>query len=193
LRIGEVIKEVKRQIGSLQRQAGKARRYQALHSDLRVLDTQHSRKQLDSLEAELARSLAEIARLAESEQATCAEIDMGENELAERRAALDKIDSEIADGRTELQRLQSEIGTHHSRIELNRQRAEELTELIQRSRKDIAAVEAKRSQQEREIQDASALIEKTNQLLQTKQDELATLTDFISELRAERSGTRVEA
>ena len=36
LRIGDVIKEVKRQIGSLQRQAGKARRYQALHTDLRV-------------------------------------------------------------------------------------------------------------------------------------------------------------
>jgi len=35
LRIGDVIKEVKRQIGSLQRQAGKARRYQALHTDLR--------------------------------------------------------------------------------------------------------------------------------------------------------------
>ncbi len=30
LRIGDIIKEVKRQIGSLQRQAGKARRYQAL-------------------------------------------------------------------------------------------------------------------------------------------------------------------
>src|SRR5438445_7344371 len=36
LRIGDVIKEVKRQIGSLQRQAGKARRYQGLHADLRV-------------------------------------------------------------------------------------------------------------------------------------------------------------
>src|SRR6266496_4007740 len=33
LRIGDVIKEVKRQIGSLQRQAGKARRYQALRAD----------------------------------------------------------------------------------------------------------------------------------------------------------------
>ena len=42
LRIGDVIKEVKRQIGSLQRQAGKARRYQALHADLRVLETHHA-------------------------------------------------------------------------------------------------------------------------------------------------------
>src|ERR1700694_1980182 len=54
LRIGDIIKEVKRQIGSLQRQAGKARRYQALHADLRVLETHHARKQLDALEAELA-------------------------------------------------------------------------------------------------------------------------------------------
>src|SRR5438046_6267628 len=51
LRIGDVIKEVKRQIGSLQRQAGKARRYQALHADLRVLETHHAREELDSLKA----------------------------------------------------------------------------------------------------------------------------------------------
>src|SRR6058998_2214192 len=55
LRIGDVIKEVKRQIGSLQRQAGKARRYQTLLVDLRTLDTHHSRKQLESLETELAQ------------------------------------------------------------------------------------------------------------------------------------------
>src|SRR6476646_9031241 len=53
LRIGDIIKEVKRQIGSLQRQAGKARRYQALLADLKVLDTHHSRKKLDALEREL--------------------------------------------------------------------------------------------------------------------------------------------
>src|SRR5438477_4473634 len=108
LRIGDVIKEVKRQIGSLQRQAGKARRYQALHADLRILDTHHSRKQLDSREAELAHCHAEITRLGESEETSRARIDMGDNELAERRAVLNKIDRQIADGRTELQRLQSE-------------------------------------------------------------------------------------
>jgi chromosome segregation protein len=187
LRIGDVIKEVKRQIGSLQRQAGKARRYQTLHADLRTLDTHHSRKQLNSLEAELARCHAEIARLADSEQASRAEIDMGENELAERRAALDKIDRQIADGRTEVQRLQSEVGTHHNRIQFNRQHAEELAELIKRSRQDIAAAEAKRAQQGKEIQDANALIEKTNQFLRTKEAELGKLTDLISELRTERS------
>ena len=187
LRIGDVIKEVKRQIGSLQRQAGKARRYQALHTDLRVLDTQHSRKQLDSLEAELARCHAEIARLSKSEEASRVKIDTSENELAELRAVLDKIDNQIADGRTELQRLQSEIGTHQNRIQFNRQHAEELTELIERSRKDIAAAEAKRAQHGKEIDQANALIERTSQLLQAKEGELAKLTDLIAKLRSERS------
>src|SRR5882724_3465969 len=188
LRIGDVIKEVKRQIGSLQRQAGKARRYQALHADLRVLDTQYSRNQLDSLEAELARCHAEIARLGESERAIRAKIDTSENQMAEQRRALEEIDAQITDGRGELQRLQSHIGTHHNQIQFNRQRAEELTELIERSRKDVAAAEAKRVQQDKELEEANALVEKTSQLLQAKEGELEKLTNLISKLRSERNG-----
>src|SRR4051794_15614077 len=109
LRIGDVIKEVKRQIGSLQRQAGKARRYQALHADLRVLETHHASKQLASLERDLAAEQKEVERLMDSEKTTRAKIDDGENALAEERAALDKIDIEIADSRAEVQRLESQI------------------------------------------------------------------------------------
>src|SRR5438034_7736600 len=96
LRIGDIIKEVKRQIGSLQRQAGKARRYQALHDDLRVLDTHYSRKQLEVLEADLTHCRAEIERLGESEDSARAKIDAGENDLAEQRRALEEIDAQIA-------------------------------------------------------------------------------------------------
>src|SRR5207249_620360 len=70
LRIGDIIKEVKRQIGSLQRQAGKARRYQALHADLQVLDTHFSHRKLQSLEQELSECTGEIARVSETEQTT---------------------------------------------------------------------------------------------------------------------------
>src|SRR4029434_5320970 len=66
LRIGDIIKEVKRQIGSLQRQAGKARRYQALHADLQVLDTHFSHRKLQSLEQELNECTVEIARVSDT-------------------------------------------------------------------------------------------------------------------------------
>src|SRR5262249_30462911 len=186
LRIGDIIKEVKRQIGSLQRQAGKARRYQALHEDLRVLDTHFSRKQLEALEADLAHCQAKITGLGESEDSTRAKIDAGENDLAEQRRALEEIDAQIANSRSELQRLESEINAHRNRIQFNRQRAEELNELIERSRSDIAAAETKRAQQRKEIQAANALIEKTSEALKAGEAELNKLTGRLSDVRAER-------
>lgn len=186
LRIGDVIKEVKRQIGSLQRQAGKARRYQALHADLRVLETHHSKKQLAALDADLANCRADIEKIAASEQTGRAKIDRGESELTEERRALDKIDIEVADIRTEAQRLQSEIAAHRSRIEFNRQRKDELTDLIERARGDIAGAENKRKQHAVQIRESDALIEKTQRFLQTKQDEHAKITESLHKLRANR-------
>src|SRR6187200_1444367 len=84
LRIGDIIKEVKRQIGSLQRQAGKARRYQTLLADLQVLDTHQSRRKLEELEAQAGMAANEIQRLQEAEQAAHAQIEAGENDLAGR-------------------------------------------------------------------------------------------------------------
>src|SRR5437868_8014489 len=54
LRVEDLIREVKRQLGSLQRQAGKARRYRALSKDLQHLDTQLARHQFDVLQAEIS-------------------------------------------------------------------------------------------------------------------------------------------
>src|SRR5881275_2180124 len=65
LRIGDIIKEVKRQIGSLQRQAGKARRYQALISDLKLLETHAAKRQFDSLAEQQESTGVEHTRLSD--------------------------------------------------------------------------------------------------------------------------------
>ena len=188
LRVGDIIKEVKRQIGSLQRQAGKARRYQALHADLRTLDTHFSRKQLDRFEEQLTGCQKEICRLATSEEETRDQIDRSESELTGQRRALDEIDKRINDGRAELQRLQNEIDTHHRRIEFNRERAAEFAELIERARKDTAAAEAKRAQHQKEIEQATALVERTKSVVETKEAELKKFADSLSKIRIDRAG-----
>ncbi len=192
LRIGDIIKEVKRQIGSLQRQAGKARRYQVLLADLQVLDTHQSRRKLEELEGELERCRAEITRFEESERATLARIESSENELAQKRGELDAIDARIGDARAAVQSLQSEMSGHRSRIEFNRQRAQEIAELIERYTQDVAAAEARRSEQATHIQEADALIERTTHLLEAKQKELAELTAKSSAFRAERAERETE-
>ncbi|HEX8679883.1 MAG TPA: chromosome segregation protein SMC, partial [Chthoniobacterales bacterium] len=187
LRVSDIIKEVKRQIGSLQRQAGKARRYQTLMTDLQVLDTHHSRAKLQELEAELTRCNEEIARFEERERTTVAQIEENENELASKRGELDRIDAHISDARAEVQRLHSEMAAHRSRIEFNRQRAQEIAELIERYTNDITAAETKRTEQATQIQEADALIEKTTRLLASKQEELTELNARAAALRAERT------
>jgi chromosome segregation protein len=194
LRIGDVIKEVKRQIGSLQRQAGKARRYQALHADLRVLETHQARKQLDSLERDLAACRKELERLTQSEHATRAKIDNSEKALAEERHALDKIDVEIAESRSEVQRLESEIAAHRSRIEFNRQRTIELAELIERARRDIADAEKKHKQHAAHIEQINNSIVETEGHLKKKEAEVTALASLAGEIQKDRRerGTRLQ-
>ena len=194
LRIGDVIKEVKRQIGSLQRQAGKARRYQALHADLRVLETHHARKELYSLEREFAACQEEIDRLTQSEHATRAKIDNNESELSDERRALDGFDVEIADSQTAIQRLDSEIAVHRSRIEFNKQRAEELAGFIERARRDITEAETKREQHAAEIEQTNSSIVKIEEHLKEKEAELSEVIALSGEMhkhRAERD-TRLQ-
>src|SRR6188472_2029355 len=187
LRIGDVIKEVKRQIGSLQRQAGKARRYQALHADLRVLETHHASKQLAALERDLAASREEIESLIDSEKIARTKIDNNENALTQERVALDKIDTEIAESRTEVQRLDSEIATHRNRIEFNRQRAQELAELIERARRDVAEAENKRNQHAAQIEQTNSSIAEIEQQLKEKEAELTELSALAGEIHTKRS------
>ncbi len=187
LRIGDIIKEVKRQIGSLQRQAGKARRYQALHADLRVLETHHARKQLDSLEGELATCRKEIERLSASEQAARAKIDSSENALTEQRRDLDKLDIDIADSRAAVQQLESDIAAHRSRIEFNRQRAEELSELVERARRDITDAGRKRKQHAAEIEQTNNSIAQIEGNLKEKEAELTQLGTLAAEIQKKRT------
>ena len=192
LRVGDIIKEVKRQIGSLHRQAGKARRYQALMADLQVLDTHHSRKHLAALERDLDRCGFEINRISQEEDAAHGKIEQRENELSASRHALEETDDQIAETRTDIERLQGEISRHRSHVEFNRQRAGEIGELVARSTGEIAAAEAKREQQQAQINEIGTLVEQTGRLLETKRGELARLSDMALKIRNDRAAIESE-
>ena len=186
LRLGDIIKEVKRQIGSLQRQAGKARRYQALLADLQVLDTHHSRAQLDLLQSELEQSRAAAARFDEQQHTGEREIEDHENTVAAQRAKLEELDTRSTEARAEVQRLQNQIASHRNRIDFNRERAEELAGLIERYELDVETAETKRAQQETEIHETDLLLAETERLLAAKQAELGELSERAGAVRQER-------
>jgi chromosome segregation protein len=63
LRLGDILKEVKRQIGSLQRQAGKARRYQTLFENLRTLDLHLAYRNAEKMRRNILEAESEVERL----------------------------------------------------------------------------------------------------------------------------------
>src|SRR6187549_702491 len=74
LRIADLIKEVKRQIGSLQRQAGKARKYKQLAQELQHLDTQLARHQFDVLQGEISERQATAEKLRDDIETSSADV-----------------------------------------------------------------------------------------------------------------------
>ena len=118
LRVQDLIKEIKRQVGSLQRQAGKARRFKALHTELQHLDTQLARHQFDTLHEE-------IAVRQEATSKSLLEIEVGhetvlrlEDEVLQLRTQLSELDQNISvqqqyglELKAEIERLEAELKT----------------------------------------------------------------------------------
>src|SRR5580765_2488424 len=109
LRIADLIREVKRQIGSLQRQAGKARRFKQIQVELQHLDTQLARHQLDVLLAEVREKQNAADNLRNEIETESAAVLRCEDEISQLRECLSELEHEIAQTQQRGLELKSEI------------------------------------------------------------------------------------
>ena len=165
LRLTDIIKEVKRQIGSLQRQAGKARRYQSLIGDLKMLETHAAKRQFDSLEEQRVAAKQELARLADRQVECEQEIESRESEVEVQRAALEEMEQRLNQARQAVNDLKSRISNHESRIIFNEERAQEFTQLTERYRSDVAGAEEKFRIAETQLHDTDTELEQITTML----------------------------
>src|SRR5215470_14985632 len=117
LRVADLVREVKRQIGSLQRQAGKARRYKQLALELQQLDTQLARHQFDQLQAEINERRANAENLRKQIENNSAEVLRCEDEIAELRSRLSELEHETGMMQHRGLELKSEIDREESKIQ----------------------------------------------------------------------------
>jgi len=96
LRLSDIIREVKRQIISLQRQAGKARRYKALQEKLRGLDLFATRERLHALEEQIRTLDTRCASVRERDEALRADIEQVERTAVSIRDELAAMEEEMA-------------------------------------------------------------------------------------------------
>ncbi len=126
LRLEDTIREVKRQIGSLQRQAGKARRYKALQQELQHLDTQLTRHQFDVAVSEIHEREGTIEQLRTEIEIGNESLLRQEDEIAALREQLSAIEQQINAAQQQGLELKGQADRHESRVHFNQERLREL-------------------------------------------------------------------
>jgi chromosome segregation protein len=151
VRVADLIREVKRQIGSLQRQAGKARRYKQLMRDLQHLETQLARHQFDVLLTDIRGRQTLVDNLRRQIEMSSVHVLRRENETAQLRTRLSALEEQIHGSQEHGLQLKNQIGNLENRIHFNQERLRELETQNAKALSDIAQAEERRLAAEQEL------------------------------------------
>lgn len=169
LRVQDVIAEVKRQMGSLQRQAAKARRYQVLLDDSRMLDTHLAHKHYVDFSAEKSEAENHVRMITEQLDSVQNRLQAAEHEALETREAYHSIESQINQLRGQMQELRSQVQSAEGRIGFNNERNEELQMRIRQNEEQIEHGRETLEQQRRELLSADEQMDHLRSTIETRQ------------------------
>jgi chromosome segregation protein len=158
LRVTDILAEMKRQIGSMQRQANKARRYQELHRDVSVLDTHLSFRRYNEQAAEKSELETSIASLRGRQTELEDRIHEDEVQLSADRMELRELENMLTSLRHQLNDRQNHIHSAEGRIGFNGERERELENLIEQNQGDVEANTDRLSHQEEELKSADSAL-----------------------------------
>jgi chromosome segregation protein len=194
VRLADIIREVKRQIGSLQRQAGKARRYQASFEELAALENRFGRHQFENYSGTIASLQSEVDRSRHRQEELEGEVTAQEQNVGAVRAGLATVDAELVRLREEQGSLRNALERAEQRAATNRARVEEFTGLRDQARQEIAGTEEKARVGEEQLAHLNAQVEnftrlrgETQQRFDAEQEALQMLSARIGTVEAERA------
>ena len=185
LRVSDLLAEHKRRIASLQRQAAKARRYQALHSDVRTLDTHLSFRRYEEMGAEKAELVTSIESLRQEQDAAQEGVDENEVTVAAKREELRDLNEKASLTQQRISDQNHQIQGATNRIEFNEERRRELQSLIAQNEEEIGASTEKLTAQRAEL-------ESTQESLRTIEESLRAQETEIENFRAQNDIIRHE-
>ena len=185
-RLSDVIGEVKRQLGFLQRQAAKARRHQSLTRNLRLLDSHLGHELWSRLEHERTGAREELSRLQTAHAQAESELLSGETTLADARAVQEDVFARLQDARATVQECRDRLRAAESQREFNRERTAESQELLTRYETELTGAEERLAAQVEELHAAEEEERQIAGLLQVGQGNLREQDASVREARARR-------
>jgi chromosome segregation protein len=173
LRVSDVLAEQERRMNSLRRQVAKARRYQALAADTRVLDTHLGHRKYVQLTAERDELLTSIRGLEVRDTELERQLPAKEEAVAEARAAARTFEGELAELRGRLNEHRNALNSSEGRMAFNEERKAELDSRIRQNHEDIILTREKLAQQEFDFIAANESLDQLNRLIAEKELQLA--------------------
>ena len=191
-RIEDIITEVKRQVDSLSRQVGRARRYRELKEELDQLDVRLGRQRFFALSTQISPLQDEFAALSKAAEEGYTRFTGREVELEKARLALTEAEKAMQEAGLELNRR---IEAIHEREQLlvavreRREAAEQIRERTARERADytsqLEAVQQQRRDNTAHLDEARTAFVQIEQELQTHQQRAAQAEEEYNSYRAE--------
>lgn len=151
VRVSDIMREVKRQIGSLQRQAGKARRYQSISSDLKVLELNFVRRQHDQIAGAQSELQEKLGSLESRWRETVSALEDGEAAVAGHRTRLTELEDQVEASRQSMQSIRDRMVQAQSRAAHNSEICDQLRENILRCDQESAAARERQRVQREEM------------------------------------------
>jgi len=190
LRVADLIREVKRQIGSLQRQAGKARRYKQLMVELQHLDTQLARHQFDLLQADIRTRQEQLEQARGQIESLTAEVLRVENQVAVLREELAEQEQQISEMQRQALELKGQAERHESRIQFNEDRMRDLTAQNSRATSEIAQAEERKLAAEQELDAVTQRLTEASTALQSHREALEKKREALQNVERELNSTQ---
>ena len=188
LRVSDVLAEQERRMNSLRRQVAKARRYQALAIDVKILDTHLSHKKYLELSAELGELKTSIHSLDVKETEIEQQIPGKEELVAEARAIARGFESELAELRQRLNEHRNQLTAAQGRVAFNAERKSELEGRIRQNLEDVEDTRQKLTQQEFAFQNCHAELESLTKRIIDREMEVQSHEERTMAAKSRREG-----
>ncbi len=186
LRVSDVLAEQDRRMNSLRRQVAKARRYQALAADTRVLDSHLGHRKFIELTAERDELVVSIRGLEVRDTELERQLPAKEEAVTEARNAARVFEGELAELRQRLNEHRNALSSAASRIAFNEERKAELESRIRQNHEDIAETREKLARQEFEFTAANESLDQLSRIIAEKEIQLADQENRTRGTREER-------
>ncbi|NQZ97751.1 MAG: chromosome segregation protein SMC [Myxococcales bacterium] len=172
LRVTDVLGEIRRQIGSIERQAKKAARYKRMRETLRVLELSLAVDDRAELTSQIEASQARLTLLRDA--VTALETQLSERELATeaKRIELAECEKVLAAGSERLLALRTDIKECEAQIEYGRREREQLAETIAARNEELERLRENLRQQEVEAESVQADLAAVESAVATERDPL---------------------